>query len=149
MIFGLRIMVEKTYDDPFVKLRNLCFSPLHVAADNGELNVYQYFVGKIRYINPVNQQKILHTNPVVYPLGGEYVKKPKQMYRRARPKNVRMNRKYRTTQPGIQRAIKPMETPKVNKYRNRKKIEYRITLSLFGFPLEREKGLNSLSTDFG
>jgi|TARA_B110000090_G_scaffold35614_1_gene38625 hypothetical protein len=76
---------------------------------------------KTRYINPVNQQKILHTNPVVYPLGGEYVKKPRQMYRRARPKNVRMNRKYRTTQPGMQRAIKPMETPRVNKYTPKKK----------------------------
>ena len=56
MIFGLRIMVEKTYNgaDPFVKWRKLCVTPLHVAADNGELNVYQYFLGKILYVNTRN-----------------------------------------------------------------------------------------------
>ena len=67
MIFGLRIMVEKTYtNDAFVfvkadktcKMKNLSPSPLHVAAANGKLNVYQYFLGKILYVNTRNDMGI-------------------------------------------------------------------------------------------
>jgi hypothetical protein len=54
MIFELRTMLKNAYDFLLEKKFKMSLTPLHVAAINGELSAYQYFLGKIRYINPRN-----------------------------------------------------------------------------------------------
>ena len=54
MTFELGTMVKTANDFQLEKRWKMNFTPLHVAAINGELSAYQYFLGKIRYINPGN-----------------------------------------------------------------------------------------------